>query len=401
MECLKEVLNTEILRKCDVLVAGGGFAGISAALAAAREGAKVLLCEKEFALGGLATLGLVTIYLPLCDGCGNQMSFGIAEELFKLSIKYGAQDLYPSAWLEGGSREEKSKKRYMVQYNPHVFEALVEQLLIDEGVEILYGTSICSLRCENEKIRYVILENKTGRSAVEVKSVVDATGDADICVMSGEDTKLNPRKNPLAAWYYRCGKNGVELIQHGYCDIPVSNVKEGFDNLKPLTASKFDGVTAEELTTIMVESRKYSLQHILENRKNDETAESVTLPTIPQLRMTRRLVGKHELSMEHAESCFEDSIGVIGSWRKSDIRVEIPFKSLYGGKVKNLITAGRCISSEGDMWDLTRVIPCCAVTGQAAGTAAAISDDFVSIDVKMLQQKLVNAGVKLHIKDCI
>ena len=79
----------------DVAVVGGGIAGIAAALAASRHGAKTVLIEKQFALGGLATLGLVTIYLPICDGCGRQVSFGIAEELLKLSMKYGCEGRYP------------------------------------------------------------------------------------------------------------------------------------------------------------------------------------------------------------------------------------------------------------------------------------------------------------------
>ena len=83
------------MKQYDVAVCGGGFAGISAALAAAREGKSVVLFEKEYMLGGLGTAGLVTIYLPLCDGYGHQVSFGIAEELLKLSITYGAEDKYP------------------------------------------------------------------------------------------------------------------------------------------------------------------------------------------------------------------------------------------------------------------------------------------------------------------
>ena len=82
-------------REYSVAVCGGGFGGISAALAAARAGAKVVLFEKEYMLGGLGTAGLVTIYLPLCDGMGHQVSFGIAEELFRLSIIHGAEDQYP------------------------------------------------------------------------------------------------------------------------------------------------------------------------------------------------------------------------------------------------------------------------------------------------------------------
>lgn len=95
----------------DVIVCGGGVAGISAALAAARQRKKVLLIEKEYMLGGLATEGLVTVYLPLCDGVGNQVSYGIAEELLRLSIKYGAERDYPENWLDGiGTRTEKDKR---------------------------------------------------------------------------------------------------------------------------------------------------------------------------------------------------------------------------------------------------------------------------------------------------
>ena len=75
---LEEYIKTPVQAQCDVLVCGGGFAGISAALAAARQGKKVILLEKQFVLGGLATAGLVTIYLPLCDGWDRQVSFGIA-----------------------------------------------------------------------------------------------------------------------------------------------------------------------------------------------------------------------------------------------------------------------------------------------------------------------------------
>ena len=94
---------------CDVAVCGGGVAGISAALAAARLGKRVILFEREYILGGLGTSGLVTIYLPLCDGYGRQVSFGIAEELLRLSIKHGAEDRYPANWLDGvGGRTEKA-----------------------------------------------------------------------------------------------------------------------------------------------------------------------------------------------------------------------------------------------------------------------------------------------------
>ena len=88
---INEQMKTVVKREYDVDVCGGGFAGISAALAAARQGSKVVLFEKQYMLGGLGTAGIVTIYLPLCDGVGHQVSFGIAEELFRLSILHGAE----------------------------------------------------------------------------------------------------------------------------------------------------------------------------------------------------------------------------------------------------------------------------------------------------------------------
>ena len=162
---INEQIKTEVKREYDVAVCGGGFAGISAALAAARQGSKVLLLEKQFMLGGLATAGLVTIYLPLCDGYGKQVSFGIAEELFHLSIKHGAEDRYPENWLDNiGTRTEKDK-RFEVQYNPQLFAILVEKLLRDEGVDILYGTYVVNVDVNDGKINHIVTENKSGRFA--------------------------------------------------------------------------------------------------------------------------------------------------------------------------------------------------------------------------------------------
>ena len=117
----------------NIAVCGGGFAGISSALAAAREGKKVILFEKEYILGGLGTAGLVTIYLPLCDGLGHQVSFGIAEELLRLSIKYGAEARYPENRLDGVGTKTEKDKRFQVQYNAQLFAILAEQNLCATG----------------------------------------------------------------------------------------------------------------------------------------------------------------------------------------------------------------------------------------------------------------------------
>ena len=93
---------------------------------------------------------------------------------------------------------------------------------------------------------------------------------------------------------------------------------------------------------------------------------------------------------------FADSVGVISNWRKRGPIYEVPFGALYGKDLKNVIAAGRCISTTDAMWDVTRVIPVCAVTGEAAGCAAAMTDDLHTLDVKKLQEKLEKQGVMIH-----
>lgn len=162
---INENLQTEVTAACDVLVCGGGFAGIQAALAAARLGSKVILLEKQFILGGLGTAGLVTIYLPLCDGCGRQVSFGIAEELLRLSVSMGAEDDYPDNWLNNSdiSKRTDKDKRVLAQYNPQLFAILAEQLLIKHGVTILYGSYAVGVNKTSDRIDAVLIENKSGR----------------------------------------------------------------------------------------------------------------------------------------------------------------------------------------------------------------------------------------------
>ena len=134
-------------------------------------------------------------------------------------------------------------------------------------------------------------------------------------------------------------------------------------------------------------------------RKTDESLVPVTIATTPQIRMTRKIVGEYVMTEKEEHTYFEDSIGMVSNWKKRGPVYEVPFRTLYSAKIKNLICAGRCTSVNETLWDVMRVIPCCAVTGEAAGVAAAISDDFSSLDVKELQKILVSNGVVLHEKD--
>ncbi len=383
-----------VLGSYDTVIAGGGIAGVSAALAAARGGNKVLLCERMFQLGGLATAGLITIYLPLCDGLGQQLSFGIAEELLKLSIRHGWEADYPKAWLENGSEEDKKKERYKVRFNASVFSILLEQELLKAGVEILYGTSICEAVVESGRIAHLILENKSGRSALSVGNVIDCTGDADICVLAGEETALYSPGNSLAAWYYYCGENGYDLSMVGVLDVEESQITE---DMRIASSKRYTGVDAGEISQLMIDSHNALLHHFLRRGELSERNMLANIATVPQLRMTRRLRTASEIKESDAFRHFADSVGMFGNWRKRGPAFELPYAALHGKNVKNLAVAGRCISVSDEMWDVTRVIPVCAVSGEAVGTAAALAVDFDELDIQRLQNKLKENGVKLHL----
>ena len=397
---IRETLETKVTEYCDVLVCGGGFAGISAALAAARQGKKVILLEKQFMLGGLGTSGLVTIYLPLCDGVGKQVSFGIAEELLRLSISMGAEDRYPENWLDSDdiSKRTDKDKRFEVQYNPQLFAILAEQLLSKTGVTVLYGSYAVGVSKQEDKIDAVIIENKSGRQALAAKTVVDATGDCDIAYFAGAPTENFKQGNVLAAWYYSMGQKGYKLNMVGIADIP-DDQKNDKNTVKLLVSKRFSGLDGKELSEMTQLSHSSTLNDIIRHRKTDNTVIPTSIATIPQIRMSRKIVGEYTLHDTEQHKFFADSIGLVSDWRKRGPVYEVPFSTLFSSKVKNLITAGRCTSVTDSMWDIMRVIPCCAVTGEAAGTAAAICDDFTKIDITEYQSILKKNGVVLHEKD--
>ena len=396
MKTIKEsAKEIPVINEYSVAVVGGGIAGIAAALSAKRAGAKnVVLIEREFMLGGLATAGLVTIYLPICDGRGNQVNFGIAEELFRLSIKYGAEDWYPDAWLDGKDKEARIKQRFKVIYNPNIFSICAEQLLLKEGVEIMYGTMVCGTQMNGDKIEYLYVENKSGRSAIKVGSVVDSSGDADVCKFSLAQTSLYEKGNELSSWCYQYtnGEYGLKMLNH-------YSVPEEYKNqITEVPVKRYGSIEADELTQQVIDAHANLLNYFTVGLGGKISRENsvTTMASIPQIRMTRKINGLYDIDMSDEGKHFEDSVGVIADWRKVGPVVELPFRCLYGKDVKNLITAGRCISCTQKMWEITRVIPACAVSGEAAGAAAAMTDDFASLNVKKLQAYLTSKGVMIR-----
>jgi hypothetical protein len=312
----------------------------------------------------------------------------------------GAEALYPDNWLDSDdiSGRTEHDKRFEVRYNPSLFALLAEQLLVREGVEILYGTQAVSADVCDGKINAVMIENKSGRSAIAAKSVVDATGDCDIAKFAGAPTETFRQGNLLASWYYFFGERGYHLNTLGYCDIPDEDKKESARE-KSSDVMRFGGLDGEELSSMVQLSHRSVLGDIMKKRETDPTVIPVTIASIPQIRMTRRIVGEYTLSTDEDHKRFDDSVGMVSNWKKRGPVYEVPFGTLYSSEVRNLITAGRCTSVSEGMWDIMRVIPCCAVTGQAAGTAAALTDDFTSLDVCRLQDVLRAHGAVIHLEE--
>ncbi len=397
MASIKEQLETPVWGHADVLVAGGGVAGIAAALAAARQGKKVVLTERAFVLGGLATAGLITIYLPLCDGRGRQVSFGLAEELLRLSVrdfcdgKRGVKN-----WLTEHPEDIEVRAkghRFEVNFNPHLFAISAEQALTAAGVTILYGTTIVGAGREGDRITHIFFENKSGRRAITVDAVVDATGDCDVAHQAGIPTQLTEAGNKLAAWYYSHSKKGYDLHMLGMVDIPD---EEEAAQVKSLGDNRFTGVDGDEVSRFTILSHAALRRDFMERREGDETFQPVNIASIPQFRMTRRIVGAYALDEKEMHTPFSDSIGMVSDWRRRGPVWEVPYRTLYSPHCANLLTAGRCTSVTEDMWDVMRVIPCCAVTGEAAGIAASLYEDVRANDISALQAALVKNGVVLH-----
>lgn len=374
-------------KEYDVIICGGGVAGIAAALAAARQGARTLLLEKEYALGGLATLGLIVIYLPLDDGEGVQMSGGIAEELLKLSLQDGPGSI-PGPWAAPASIEARRGVRYQVEYNAATLMINAETLLLREGVTIYYDARLAAVEGAAGRLTQVTVDAKSGPCTFGGRAFVDATGDADLCFFAGEPT-VDDDTNRRTGWYY--SYDGTKFALHGLTDPLYSQIPEG--------SRTYSGTSLEDIAQHMFDMRGMIADHARKQREQGrEGLYPFMIPAFHGLRMTRRLDAPLAFDeVEHEGLWFPDAIGMIGNWKKPRGRYSIPYASIRGQKHDNLFAAGRCTSAKGLGWDLTRVIPSCAVTGQAAGTAAALcARTGRAPEADALQQRLRDQGVLLE-----
>ncbi len=358
----------------DVIAVGGGIAGVSAAVSAARCGKSVLLIEKQVNLGGLATVGLISWYEPLCDGKGKQMVFGMAEELIKLSIKHGFDEMHEK-W--GGSGTERHIPRYSTSYSPTIFSIMLDKFVLENGVKLLFDTYATYPVMEGTHCKGVICESVGGREFFEAKVVIDATGNASICQRAGMPTVAG--ENYLSYVTHVVDKEGVgKYIDSGRMYKlrkwhGAGSDMEGVGH--PENMGMLKGETAEDVTEYMVTGKMMFYEKFKDLTK--DSFDIMTLPTMPQYRTIRRIVGACDFDAIDGKT-YEDSIGNTGDFRNKNIgkHYQIPYGALYNPEFDNILACGRIISApKGDGWEVARVIPTCALTGEAAGKAAANAID--------------------------
>ena len=346
----------------DAAVCGGGFAGVAAALAAARRGMKTVLIEKTILPGGLATSGLVLVYLPLCNGKGNQMICGISEELMTAANKYGPCE--PNhQWRKSG--------RYMTIFSPGSFVLALDELLEKAGVDVWLDSRIIGCTVQNERLTEIDVANKSGTVRIGAKVFVDATGDADLCFLAGEPCRFS--ENSMVLW-------AIEHNEHSRSENDLDGCSHTAIHADPLEkVYTTENLSGKMVTDFVLEGRRryrnLLKKEYAEGKSSRKSHYPLTLQTIPPIRKGRCIQGCFTMDTGMEGRTFDDPVGVFGDWRGCKKIWQIPYRALLPRDLKGAIAAGRCISSVGDAWEATRVIPVAAMTGEVAGTAAAMAAD--------------------------
>ena len=413
---ITETLKTPVIADADVVVMGGGPAGVTAAIAAARLGADVILIERWGHLGGQATGGLVIEFFGASDGAthewGRKIKAGLYEECLERLRPYAAVTRFPDVLI-----------------HPEYLKLVYQQMIMEAGVKPMTHSIAVSATIEDDKIASVQVENKSGRGAVLGKVFVDGTGDADSAKWCGVPYELlSADQLKPVTMVYRFGNVDIKRAQEFKKENPqeyatvVEQSKEelGFSLAWNPTMNKgevwtdeahifgIDCSKAEDMMKSEFWGRERAVAAFEFYRKHVPGFEEATwVDTAPQMgtRESRRIRGVYWLTFEECETgrMFEDTI-VLNPFRPrgSGHIFAIPYRCLVPrAGPKNLLFSGRCISVAHDVLDWMREIPSCACLGQAAGTAAALAlevkCDVGAVDTTRLRTTLVDAGAILEV----
>ena len=385
------------MKHYDIVVCGGGMAGVAAALAAARRGKKVLLVEKQSVLGGLATSGLIYIYLPISDDRDRVIASSITEELLLNCQEYGPFSL-SEKW--GGTKEGypgNDRDACLCCFSPAGYMLTLDKMVRSSGAELRLETTVTGVRCDGENnLKEVEIFCGCEKENISADCFIDATGGAYVLRMAGN--KVFPETNYHNPWI-------MELNEEKANVFPFTDKL----HIHPMTMPEVDGSMPQVLSAAELQEFLRRQFQVIRNYYDGMTPEErkvnypVHLPMMPQTRKIARIDALKEIQSGAAGLRVEDSIGVAADWRKRAPAWETPYGALIPRQVGNALAAGRCINSSGDAWEIFRVIPAAAMTGEAAGAAAVLASERgvspAKIPVEDLQQELRKNKVIMHIAD--
>ena len=402
----------DIVREVDVVVVGGGPAGIAAAVASARAGASTLLIERFGYLGGTATASLmanINGFRNQVEPDSTQTVRGIAQEIV-LEL-HRLNGLGKSPYKQKAYDITRGELDYSYAIDVEKFKYVVMKMCVDAGVELLLHSFFSQPIVENGRVMGVIVENKSGRQAIRAKVTVDASGDGDVAARAGCDfwqTRHDEAKRMGDTLMYRIQFGKSRPAEPYACDFGSSSVVWGPG------AKAIDGTDAFELSQAEVQARLRVFEDFAEKQKTyPELADAVVVETPPLLgiRQTRFIEGEYKLTEQDAlEGRRFDDVVAISScpiihfygYRRylEHEGYDIPYRCLVPKKIDGLLISGRCISSEQQPYESHRAMVPIMAIGQAAGAAAAlcarIRCEPRGLSASDLQVVLLNQGAELR-----
>lgn len=429
--------------QADVLVVGGGPAGLCAAVSAARCGATVVLMERYGYLGGMATGGYVLLLDCLCDGKGNVVIKGLVEELVERLRKVdGIIEQPKEAWgsdaMEdillwrryGGTGGEDKIVRYSPVVDPEMMKCVANDMVLEAGVKPLLHAWFSKAYVEDGVVKGAIFDSKSGRRAVLAKVVIDCTGDGDVFSTAGESYRTGNLPLGLvfrvanvdsarAESYLSDPQKGKQITQdlkkikgctggYSFGELPMGfYMRSSISNVVWFnTTTPGSAVDIEDLARTEIEIRQAMMRTIAYFKENVPGFENAcVIDTAPQVgvRSSRMLDGMYCITRKELMqgAAFEDAVVVAQPpYRQFDVNdnlKQVPYRCFLPKHVKGLLVAGRCISGDFGAIEMLRVIPTAMLMGQACGTAAALAVqdgvDVKDVDVRKLQQMLRQQNV--------
>jgi len=438
MNYIKELeRKIPILTETEVLVVGGGPAGISAAIAAAREEVDTILLERYGYFGGVITqamIGTITWYryANTIDAGGIALEFEQRAKEMGATIdiigKIKNKDM--KAQLEQEGLLVNDQPTYEV-LDTELFKFVVDQMVKEEKITPLLHCYVTDVIKEGDTIMGVITESKSGRQAILAKRVIDATGDADVAFHAGVPFRKSP-KDELMEVTVNFGCSGINIgkflmyiyLNPGkigdwgettdddafstYLIEPFNKAREAGEIPEDVTIesywtnytdageiTSFNGIHMKnidptnvwDLTKAEIEGRKRVIWAVNALKKYTPGFKKARLRTIGcslGTRESRKIIGEYMITESDVrdQARFEDSIGIcpefidgygIAIMPITGRYFQVPYRIMLPQKVENLLVAGRCVAGDKISHAATRQMCCCIVTGQAAGVAAALS----------------------------